>query len=118
MFPEKTKNINNLIMIDFSIIKNKSKKKYNIENKYYIWPYNENVLLEYIPPYSICINGLELIFGKEDINNNLHYKNTIDICLKKLKNIDEKIYELFLNGLTLKIETKDLLDLINKFFND
>ena len=114
MFPEKTKNINNLIMIDFSIIKNKSKKKYSIENKYYIWPYNENVLLEYIPPYSICINGLELLFGYDEVTQ-LPNKNKMNYFLKNIEKKNKNAHTIFYNGIVKKINTNNFSKLISSF---
>jgi hypothetical protein len=114
MFPEKTKNINNLIMIDFSIIKNKSKKKYSIENKYYIWPYNENVLLEYIPPYSICINGLELLFGYDEVMQ-LPNKNKMNYFLKNIEKKNKYAYTIFYNGIVKKINSNNFSKLISSF---
>ncbi len=116
MFPEKTKNLNNLIMIDFSIIKNKSKKKYNIENKYYIWPYNENVSLEYIPSYSICINGLELLFGYDEVIQ-LPNKNKINYFLKNIEKKNKNAYTIFYNGIVKKINTLDFSKLISSLSN-
>ena len=114
MFPEKTKNINNLIMIDFSIIKNKSKKKYSIENKYYIWPYNENVLLEYIPPYSICINGLELLFGYDEVMQ-LPNKNKMNYFLKNIEKKNKYAHTIFYNGIVKKINSINFSKLISSF---
>jgi hypothetical protein len=110
MFSEKSKNLNNLIMIDFSIIKNKSKKKYNIENKYYIWPYNENVSLEYIPPYSICINGLELLFGHDEVIQ-LPNKNKMNYFLKNIQNKNSYAHTIFYNGIVKKINSINFLKL-------
>lgn len=114
MFPEKTKNLNNLIMIDFSIIKNKSKKKYSIENKYYIWPYNENVLLEYIPPYSICINGLELLFGYDEVMQ-LPNKNKMNYFLKNIEKKNKNAHTIFYNGIVKKMNSNNFSKLISSF---
>lgn len=114
MFPEKTKNLNNLIMIDFSIIKNKSKKKYSIENKYYIWPYNENVLLEYIPPYSICINGLELLFGYDEVMQ-LPNKNKMNYFLKNIEKKNKNAHTIFYNGIIKKMNSNNFSKLISSF---
>jgi hypothetical protein len=113
MFSDKNYNLNNLIMIDFSIIKSKSKnKKYNIQNKYYIWPIG-NIFLDYIPPYSTCINGLELLFGHTKILNlydDENMKNYLNIINSKNKNA----YNIFYNGLILKINTENILKLFNQ----
>jgi len=110
MFSEKNNNLNNLIMIDFSIIKNK-RKKYNITNKYYIWPIG-NILLEYIPPYSTCINGLELLFGYNKILC-LHDDNNMNSYLEIIYNKNKYAYNIFYNGLILKINTENFLKLFN-----
>ena len=101
----------NLIILDFSIVKKKSNKKYNFKNKYYIWPFNTEMLLENLPSYSICINGLELLFVKDNIRN--IYSDKIIYYLDILKkNKELKIYNIFLNGLILKINTVDLIRLM------
>lgn len=97
-------------MIDFSIIKNK-RKKYNITNKYYIWPIG-NILLEYIPPYSTCINGLELLFGYNKILC-LHDDNNMNSYLEIIYNKNKYAYNIFYNGLILKINTENFLKLFN-----
>ena len=103
----------NLIILDFSIVKKKSNKKYNFKNKYYIWPFDTDMLLENLPSYSICINGLELLFGKDNIRN--IYSDKINYYLNILKKDKElKIYNIFLNGLILKINTPDMIRLIGK----
>jgi hypothetical protein len=114
-------NLDNLILLDFSLIKSiehdpKFNKKYFDNTNYYIWPIDNNYNLTNIHAYSICINGLELLFGKDEIKNSLPNKNKMNYYLKVLKNLNENVYELFLNGLTLKINTKNLLELINKLF--
>lgn len=110
MFSEKNNNLNNLIMIDFSIIKNK-KKRYTITNKYYIWPIG-NILLEYIPPYSTCINGLELLFGYNKILC-MHDDNNMNNYLEIIKNKNKYAYNIFYNGLILKINTSNFLKMFN-----
>ena len=67
MFICNDNNLNNLIMIDFSIIKKINLKKYNVTNKYYILPYGNNLLIQHFPSYSVCINALELLFGYNKI---------------------------------------------------
>ena len=67
-------NLNNFIMIDFSLIKTKTKNiEININNninKYYIWPDKIDNLkhIENIHAYSISINGLELLFGYNNVS--------------------------------------------------
>jgi serine/threonine protein kinase len=106
----------NLIMLDFSIIKSIDKKnnKYKINNNYYIWPKKE-ILLDYISSYSVCINGLELLFGYNKIYN-LPNNNKINNFLKIIKKADKdkKIYNVFFNGLTLELTINQLLNLIKK----
>jgi hypothetical protein len=114
-------NFDSLILLDFSLIKSieqdpKFNKKYFDNTNYYIWPIDNDYNLSNIHSYSICINGLELLFGRDEIKNSLPSKNKINYYLKILRNLNENVYELFLNGLTLKMDTKSLLELINKLF--
>jgi hypothetical protein len=104
--------VKNLKMIDFSIIKTKNNKKYNVLNKYYIWPNSNNVLLEYFPSYITCINGLELLFGYDNIKD-LPNNDKINYYLSIIKNKNINIYNIFVNGLILKINTMDFLELFN-----
>jgi serine/threonine protein kinase len=67
MLNKKSKNLNDLIMIDFSIIKKKVKKTYDINKNYYIWPEGNSQIIDHIPSYSICVNGLELLFGHNEV---------------------------------------------------
>jgi hypothetical protein len=114
-------NFDSLILLDFSLIKSieqdpKFNKKYFDNTNYYIWPVDNDYNLSNIHSYSICINGLELLFGRDEIKSSLPSKNKINYYLKILRNLNENVYELFLNGLSLKIDTKSLLELINKLF--
>lgn len=114
MFPKNAENINELIMIDFSIIKTKTSKKKDFIKKYYIWPFGNNILLENIPAYSTCINGLELLFGNSKISelpNEKIINNLLKIILKKNKNL----YNIFNNGILLKVNTDTLLKQIKTF---
>lgn len=108
MFSKKNNDLNNLIMLDFSIVKKNTKKKYNINNKYYIWPNGSN-LIENIPSYSICINGLELLFGYDNI---FHLSNNLNNYLKIIKDKNKNVYNIFNNGLIIKVSTDKLLKLI------
>lgn len=108
MFSEKSKNLNNLIMIDFSIIKKKSKKKIEMDKKYYIWPNNKFIYSEIIPPYSSCINGLELLFGHKEVLD-LPNEKKINYFLEVIKNKNDNAYKIFFNGLVLKINTENFL---------
>jgi len=103
--------IKNLVMIDFSITKKYTKKKYNILNKYYIWPIGKNILLENLPSYSICINGLELLFGYDNVKN--FPSNKIEKYLKLIKLKNKKIYDIFSQGLELKLNTEKFITLLN-----
>ena len=103
--------IKNLIISDFSIIKKNNKKKYNIINKYYIWPIAKNILLENLPSYSICINSLELLFGYDNIKN--FSNNKIDKYLKIIKNKNKKLYDIFIQGLQLKLNTEIFIKLLH-----
>ena len=101
--------IDNIINIDLGLIKTKNNNTYQFDCKYTIWPSSENIKLEKIPSYSICINGLEILLGKEFIEKNKKM-NLID-KLYFLKNNDE-VYNIFYNGLLLKLNLKQLLVLI------
>jgi hypothetical protein len=114
MFADKSINLNSLIMIDFSITKKKQKKKYNFDNKYYIWPGN-NIFIEYLPPYSTCINGLELLFGYKYIIN-IKNENNLEYYLEIIKEKDKNIYNIFFNGLIVKINTENFKKLLNVIF--
>lgn len=108
-------NLNNLVMLDFSIIKKNNKKKYIIEKKYYIWPnlYN-NILIEILPSYSICINGLELLFGHDNILN-LPDDNEINKYLKIIEKKNKNVYKIFYDGLISKINTEKFMKLIKNY---
>lgn len=113
MFEKKTKNLENLIMIDFSISKKNTTKKFIIDNDYYIWPKDrDNITLSKLQSYSICINGLELLYGKMEILKNYEF-NKLKKIIINLKNKNENIYNLFYTGIILKIELNKLLNLIN-----
>jgi len=100
----------NIIGIDFGLIKKRNNEKYFFETKYFIWPHKKELKLDYLPSYSVCINGLILLFGK---NENIPLNNT-KYYLEHLKD-DNDYYKIFYNGLLLKIKTKDLFELINKY---
>ena len=141
MLTKNSDNLNDIIMIDFSIVKkiNNKNKTYNLTkelnpldsgdasrrsptrvtsmsdslNKYYIWPAN-NQILENIPSYSVSINGLELLFGYNkvlDLPNN----DKIKYFLKIIEDKNKNIHNIFFNGLILKINTESLLKLINSY---
>jgi serine/threonine protein kinase len=110
MFKNKSNDLDNLVMLDFSITKKKTKIKYNIDNKYYIWPDCNNMLIENMPSYSTCINGLELLFGHKNIIN-IRKDKKIDEYLKIIKGKDKNAYNIFFHGLILKINTENFLKL-------
>jgi hypothetical protein len=107
---DKELKIDNIIGIDFGLIKKRNNEKYFFETKYFIWPHKKELKLDYLPSYSVCINGLILLFGK---NENVSLNNT-KYYLEHLKD-DNDYYKIFFNGLLLKIKTKDLFELINKY---
>jgi len=118
MFCKESLDLDDLIMIDFSIMKKKIKnKKFNINKQYYLWPMGDNIILENIPAYSISINGLELLFGH---NKLLDFPNErkINNYLKIIKSKNEELYTLFNNSLLLKINTENLLKLVNLFIKN
>ena len=110
MFIKDNPLLQNLIMIDFSILKKKSKKKYNALKKYYIWS-SQNMLLEHFTAYSICINGLELLFGHKKVLQ-LPDGDLLNFYLKAIKEKDKNIYNIFYTGLVTKIDTENFLKLI------
>ena len=95
--------------LEFTYDHTKNNNTYQFDCKYTIWPSSENIKLEKIPSYSICINGLEILLGKEFIEKNKKM-NLID-KLYFLKNNDD-VYNIFYNGLLLKLNLKQLLVLI------
>lgn len=132
----KTENENleyeDLIVIDFGLIKHTSNinniiqnqnnlKNYSptfespifdysdsISQKYFIWPYSGTALISQVPSYSICIIGLELLFGKKEIEKLPSYKLARKL-IEKLRLIDNTLYNLFYEGIITKINTKKLL---------
>jgi len=130
MFPLNSRNLNDVVMLDFSIIKKKNKNKddniYSTNQSYYIWP-EPPILLDHIPSYSICMNGFELLFGYKNIskisNNNNKYtlykiSNFLKIIKEHDKNKNKDIYNIFYNGLIVKATTTELLLLISKFLKN
>jgi len=113
MFLKNSSDLNDLIMIDFSIMNNKTKTYiYNLNKKYYIWPKSDNFIIEHLPSYSISINGLELLFGCNkirDFNTEDKIYYYLDIIYKKNKNL----YSIFFNGLSMKVNTENFIRLIN-----
>lgn len=120
MFCRNSYNLEDLVMIDFSILKKKIKNSnqlINFNKNYYLWPNGKNLILENIPAYSISINGLELLFGHNkvlDFPNETKVKNFIKIIKAKNK----ELYTIFQNSLELKINTNNLLKLINLFLQN
>jgi len=114
MFTDKKENIKKLTLLDFSIVKKKYKKKYDFYKKYFIWPNNKkDFLLENIPSYSICINGLELLFGIDKIIN-LFQEKYLENYLKIIKSKNKNIYNIFYQGLFAFINSEKLLLMINE----
>jgi len=102
--------INNILAIDFGlIVKMKNDIKYNFNTNYYIWPKGKDINIEYVPSYSLCINGLILYLGETKIKN-LSLKEN----LTYLKN-DVEFYNIFYNGLLLKIKCSELYLLIKNY---
>ena len=105
--------INNILAIDFGLIlKNKKNVKYNINTNYYIWPKGKDINLNYISTYAICINGLILFLGENNMKN-LSLKDN----LKKIKD-DNEFYNIFYNLLLLKINYNYLYNLINIYLKN
>ena len=115
MFLKNSCDLNDLIMIDFSIVKNKTLTKtyiYNVNKKYYIWPKLDNFIIEHLPSYSISINGLELLFGHNKIND-VNVEDKIDFYLDIIYKKNKNLYSIFFNGLTMKVNTENFIRLIN-----
>jgi len=112
MFNEKL-----LVVLDFSLIKNNDNKEYNFRkiSRYYIWPYENKILLDKIPSYSICINGLEILFGYDNIRKEKLNTDRLNYYLNIIKKKNISLYNIFLNGLILKITTINFLKLIKTF---
>lgn len=112
--------LNDLIVIDFGLIKHIQDLnsifdyEHLIQQKYFIWPYSGTTLISNIPSYSICINGLELLLGKKEIEKLPSYR-IIKKNILKLKNIDHNLYIIFYEGLINKCNTQKLLFLIQKY---
>ena len=130
---KKTKNLENLIMIDFGLIKKINDKKYkassigrlmdsdlsntltktDLSNKYYLWP-DKYFFLENLPSYSVCINGLVLLFGYDKILN-FPDPNKIKYYLKIIKNKNKIIHNIFYEGLMLNLNTENFIKLLINF---
>ncbi len=143
MFLKSTENnidYKDLIVVDFGLIKhihnvnpiltNQISNKNNImennnkifnydhltQQKYFIWPYSGTALISQIPSYSICIIGLELLFGKKEVEKLPSYRLLRKI-IDKLRLIDNSLYNLFYEGLITKITTKKLLSYIDIYIS-
>jgi hypothetical protein len=127
---KKTKNLENLIMIDFGLIKQINDKKYkassidrlmdsdlynsslknDLSNKYYLWP-DKYFFLENLPAYSVCINGLVLLFGYDKILN-FPDSSKIKYYLKIIKSKNKIIHDIFYDGLMLNLNTGKFIKLL------
>ncbi len=118
-----------LIVIDFGLIKHiypstlhgvveESVFTYDdlIDTKYFIWPYSGTTFISHIPSYSICINGLELLFGKKEVEKLPSYR-LMKRIIHKLKDIDQSLYFIFHHGLIHKTSTKKLHSYIDNYLS-
>ncbi len=119
--------LEDLIVIDFGLIKHVD---YNgtfgpssifhyddlIKEKYFIWPYSGTTLTSQIPSYSVCINGLELLFGKKEVEKLPSYR-LIKKIIHKLKSVDHNLYCIFYEGLISKCSTKRLLLFLQNYLS-
>ena len=105
--------IKNIVNIDFSLIIRNNKDKYNFNYDYNIWPKIDNIELNYIIPYSICVNALVILFGKKFIVN-LNKDN----YLEKIKLLKTRplIYDIFSKGMSLKISNDRFNHLLKNYF--
>jgi hypothetical protein len=115
MFSNDSEELNDMVIIDFSLIKKKSTmKQCTFSQKHYTWPTGNNILLENIPSYSICINALELLLGSVIVKKLPDDKIMKEILLKvKIKN--KNLYDILLCGLLLKTNTEKMLKLVESF---
>ncbi len=86
----------------------------SISQKYFIWPYSGTALVSQVPSYSICILGLELLFGKKEIEKLPSYRIARKL-IEKLRLVDNSLYNIFYEGIITKINTKKLLSYILKY---
>jgi hypothetical protein len=86
----------------------------SISQKYFIWPYSGTALVSQVPSYSICIIGLELLFGKKEVEKLPSYRIARKL-IDKMRLIDNSLYNLFYEGVITKINTKKLLSYILKY---
>lgn len=123
--PETNKNIiyEDLIVIDFGLIKhiNDLNSIFNydhlISQKYFIWPYSGTSLITQIPSYSISIIGLELLFGKKEVEKLPSYR-LIKKIIEKLKLIDNNLFLIFSHGIIYKTNSKNLLNYIKSYLDN
>jgi hypothetical protein len=83
-----------LILLDFSLLKTCSTRRFELDDidikngitKYYLWDtQDENFQIRHVPSYSIGVNIIEILFGKEVVNKLPNRR----ICEKYIR----KIYE-------------------------
>lgn len=93
-----------LIVLDFGLIKHASSEEekhqsfaYHSGIHYFIWPFSKTTVLQNIPAYSICMDGLELLFGKKMIDKCPSYKISRKI-MKDLIDHDKELHDLFQLG--------------------
>lgn len=97
--------VKNIIGIDFGLIKKRNSQLYTFHTKYFIWPYKKKITLDCLSSYSICINGMQLLFPKTNqIKDNL-------LSIKK----DIDFYHIFYNGLILQVKVDQLYLLIQNY---
>ena len=115
MFSKESLDLSDLVMIDFSIMKKKVKnKRFDITKRYYLWPQENNVILDNIPAYSISISGLELLFGHNKLLD-FPNKTKISTYLKLIKSKNEELHNIFYNCINLQIDTDTLQKMLNIF---
>lgn len=119
-FCNENNSIDNIILFDFGLVKNyeshfylTNKVKNNIQ--YYLWSIEEDNQLEHVHSYSVCINGLELIFGYDVIHKSLPNKIKLNQFLEKVKLRNEQLYDIFFMGLYMKMKTDHFIQYLNQF---
>ncbi len=132
MFLKNSENIvyEDLIVVDFGLIKHNIPKNndtemnsvifdYNhqISQKYFIWPYSGTSFISQVPSYSICIIGLELLFGKKEVEKLPSYR-ILRKLIDKMRLVDNSLYNIFYEGVISKIHTKKLLSFITNYISN
>lgn len=112
----------NLIVIDFGLIKKKTKNIHfqfdsnDSDIQYYLWPTEkDNFLLYHIPSYSMGINVIELLLGRDKVlklPNQIDLYEYIQIIYEKYQEIGFLLKKVFID----KLETNETFLYIEKLY--